>query len=303
MRRLLLDKNESFTYEPNELLVLSNYFTSKKDPQRNVFQQLNDFSYIKSWYESIVKNKLNAIIFHDGLNMDFVNKYQTSKIRFVKCEIGDMSLNDERFFIFYEFLKKMDKNNYVLVTDINDVIIRKSPLEFFLKSPDRLFLGRDEKVNWRSGTWNLNKLKEFELKTKTKFPSSYIYYPVFNAGLIGGKVTTVNKLFGMMTENFSTLNDEGNYNMVNLNWILFNYYYKPSNKFLINLFSYDFMWKVNISMHCGKLSFLKSIFRENISNSTQGIINSQMIYSGFPFNSLFKKFEDPQTSKAYLIHK
>lgn len=303
MKRIVDVINREY-FQTSELIVLSNYFTSKIDPQRGVNQSANDFNYIKNWYQSIIKNQLNGVVFHDGLEKEFIQKYQTEKVIFLECKLGLMSLNDERFFVFHEFLNFVNDNSYILITDINDVVVLRSPLDFFSNSPKKIFLGRDDHYSWRSGYWSLNKIKEFQIKTSIKIPSYFLCFPVFNAGLIGGKVTVINSLLSKMISILIEMKDSGNYNMVVLNWVLFNGYYKSKKYlFIFGLLPFDVFWKINFSMRKGKLSFLRSLFKEKISKNEEGVINSKLLYSGFPFNSLFKKFQHLGNTKAYLIHK
>lgn len=287
----------------NELVVLSNYFTSKIDPQRKIKQVSNNFDYIKEWYNSIIINDLKAIIFHDNLDFEFVSKYETEKIKFIKCSLGNMSLNDERFFVFNEYLNQIDNSCYILISDINDVIIRKSPLELFLKSPQKLFIGRDEQYNWRSRSWSLHEIREFHYKFNYKIPSSFLYCPMFNAGLIGGEVTIIRELLDNMQSLFVKINNHENNNMIVLNLILFKHFYFPLRYKIFDLINLNLFLKINASIIGGKISFLNIFFKETVTENNSGIVNSKRIFSGYPFNSLFKKFQSPENTSAYLIHK
>lgn len=302
MKRVL-ESILKFEIKKNELIVFSNYFTSKIDPQRKISQPTNNFDYIKNWYQSIIKNNLKAVIFYDELENSFVEKHENSNVIFVKCILGNMSLNDERFFVFNEFISLFEIDCYVLFTDINDVIINKSPLESFINSPEKIFVGRDELYNWRSSSWSLHKVMEFQYLTDFKIPASFLYFPIFNAGLIGGSAKNVKELFQRMETYFLKFNDSGNYNMIILNWVIFSYYYKPILTKSLDLINFNLFWKLNISMLTGKLSFLKSFFNHFVDENNKGVVNSKKVYSGYPFNSLFKKHESPNNTSAYLIHK
>jgi hypothetical protein len=302
MKRIL-ESTSKLEIETNELVVLSNYFTSKIDPQRKIKQVSNNFDYIKDWYNSIVINDLKAIIFHDNLDLEFVSKYETKKIKFIKCTLGKMSVNDERFFVFNEYLNQINNSCYILISDINDVIIKKSPLELFLMYPRKLFIGRDEYYNWRSGYWTLYEIREFHNKFKYKIPSSFLFCPMFNAGLIGGDVTIIREMLDKMESLFVNINSEGNYNMIVLNLTIFNHYYRPNKYKFLNFFNLNLFLKINASINGGKISFLRSFFNESVTANNSGVVNSKKIFSGYPFNSLFKKFESPENTSAYLIHK
>lgn len=286
-----------------QLIVMSTYFTSKFDPNRERKQENDEFSYIKKWYESVQEHKIKAFIFHDSLGLDFVNQYQTKNIHFIKCRLGIFSLNDERFFIYYEFLQKIQFDNFILFTDINDVEFNKNPLELFIKFPNKLFIGRGDRKNWGSSPWNINKLKLFNDNSGAKLPSSIFTYPVFNAGLIGGSYANIMELLSLMITEFEKINNCDNHNMAVLNFVIFRNYLKK--KYLI----LDF---VNFSIMGTIMKWRYRFFRKissknlkkfNLGKPGEGVVNEERIFSGSPFNSMFKKFEIKGKSKAYMIHK
>jgi hypothetical protein len=75
--------------------------TSKKDPQRAIYQPNDNYDYIKPWYETMIKQDMHGIIFYDKLSDEFITEHQTHKIIFKKCTIGKYSINDERFINIY----------------------------------------------------------------------------------------------------------------------------------------------------------------------------------------------------------
>ena len=180
MRRIVeMDQELKKSVLDTDLLILSNYFCSKKDPQRDIYQTNGDFNYISNWYYSVIENGILAIIFHDGLKKEFIQKYQKNNIKFVKCDLGEYSLNDERFFVFEEFLNYIPSKTFVLTTDINDVIINKTPLALFKENPDKIFIGRGDKLTWGRGIWTLGKMKEFYNNSNSKIDSDILCFPVF----------------------------------------------------------------------------------------------------------------------------
>jgi len=286
-----------------DFIILSNYFTTKADPQSNVSRASNDFEYIRLWYESVRRNNLYAVVFHDALEREFIDNYQTDKIIFIKCRLGRMSLNDERFFIFREFLEVVNNNCFLLTTDINDVVINKSPFDFISKHPEKIFLGRDEFYSWRSFSWSLSKLLEFRNRSNIKIPSDFLLSPIFNAGLIGGHVNTLKGLFDRMNVVLSKIGDSGNYNMALLNWVVFSNYTSFPRLNLVRRLPFFAFWKINNSILHGQLHFMKSCFRGQVIREEEGIVNTSNIYSGFPFCSLFKQYQTQEDTVAYLIHK
>ena len=50
-----------------ELYLVTCYFTRLKDPQHGIVRNIPDIKYIKPWYESVNRLKINGVIFHDNL--------------------------------------------------------------------------------------------------------------------------------------------------------------------------------------------------------------------------------------------
>ena len=64
-------------------IVVGIFGTKQKDPQINK-KMSSTMEYINNYYVSVKSLNLNAIIFHDNLTDQFVNKYTTHKITFWK---------------------------------------------------------------------------------------------------------------------------------------------------------------------------------------------------------------------------
>ena len=56
-------------------IYLASYFNTLPDYHKNTFTKSDDDNYIKEYYKSIQKNKLNCIIFYDNLSISFIQKY------------------------------------------------------------------------------------------------------------------------------------------------------------------------------------------------------------------------------------
>ena len=290
--------------QTHELIVLSTYFTSKKDPQRDVFQEENDFQYIKNWYESIVEHDLVAFVFHDGLSDSFIVEYQNWNVRFIECNLGAFSLNDERFFIYTEFFDFLPPDIFVLATDINDVVVNRNPISIFDKAPQKLFIGGGNIMEWRYSFWTLFKMKELYSKLNVKLPPDILYFPVFNAGLIGGRLENVRSLLSKMMTELDQIGDAGNYNMPILNYVLHRDYYNKQ-VWYIKWFNFSVVWNYCFFEYwlLKRLGILKYFRKVEIDTAADGIYENLSLYSGFPFNSMFKRNESKDTSMTFLIHK
>ncbi|WP_162340647.1 hypothetical protein [Cyclobacterium salsum] len=285
-----------------KLFVLSTYFSSKQDPVRGGYQDSDNFGYIENWYHSVLEHGLWAVVFYDKLSAGFIERYQTEKIIFIKCRLGGMSLNDERFFIYKEFIPHLPENAYVLTTDINDVVINKNPLSLLQRSPDKLFLGRGNRRVWKNGIWLLSSLKQFSNKYNQSLPISFFHYPVFNPGTIGGRKEKVTELFTKMIQVFQVLGDDKNYDMPVFNYVLKEYYYPKTNR-VDGKIPFGLAW--NFWFYAYRIQRkLESEYKKekyDLVTHQESVVENNKIVAGYPFVSMFSWYENP--SEAYLIHK
>ena len=284
------------------MIILSTYFSTKQDPVRGGFQQTDNFAYIQHWYNSVQLHDLEAVVFYDRLSEDFVQTYQTPKIRFVLCQLGNMSLNDERFFIYQEFIPWLPEGSFVLTTDINDVVINKNPLPLLQTKPEKLFVGRGNRKVWKNGIWTLSALRQFHQRFNRAIPLSFLDYPVFNPGTIAGRKDLILKLINQITQVFEVLADARNYDMPVFNYVLKENYY-PISGFWDGKVPFSLAW--NYCYYGYRLRRkLESKYRKekyDLESHQESVVENEKIYAGFPFVSMFSWFENP--SDAYLIHK
>lgn len=181
-------------------IVLSSYFTKKIHPNsindthvvgrmKNNHIENDFFPYIQKWYESIIKNDLNAVLFHDDLSDDFVSKHETDKIKFFK--VGDFiySNNDYRFFCFRDYLEEnkfICEHDFVFHTDASDVVVIKDPKELFIKYPEYSFFTCKDSIK-------INEFPYLEIHQKYNW-QDFIYcalnnniWDLINMGVVGGR--------------------------------------------------------------------------------------------------------------------
>lgn len=260
--------------EKYDKVVLTVYMTSKKDPQRQVFQEKNSYNYIKPWYETMKTKDLHGIIFYDNLTDEFINKYQTEKIIFYKAKLGKYSINDERYMIYKMFLELFPHYKYVLTTDVSDVEINKDPFELMESDPDKLYIGTNVVLDGpieRTPKWYDRrewKIVRFNKALKDKGYDSIGYtkneYQIYNVGLLGGKYSIAKSFIDDMCELILVADNNKNNNMLIANYIVIRKYMEGYNP-------------------------------ETFCTDT--------LVTGYPFNSIYKKYEKLGESPAALIHK
>lgn len=219
-------------WDASDKVVVTCYFTSKADPQAGVDPAHpgrvagDNYDYIRPWYESMVERGLHGIIFHDELSGEFVQTHETERIRFKKCGLGPYSLNDERFFIYYQYFAQTPYQ-YVLMTDVSDVRINRNPFE--LVNCDKfLYIGKDQDVSpvLRVSEWCLSKadLMVHHSKGQLDIDEDFFEMPVLNAGTIGGSRASIVELLRRMLEVFVILDNDLNNNMMVLHYVLYHWF-------------------------------------------------------------------------------
>ncbi len=182
-------------------IILTSYFISKTDFQRGIRQEKDNYEYIVHWYTSIIRLKMNGIIFYDNLSDSFIKKYQNKYIKFIKIKLGDLSLYVERFIIYYDYLKK-NKYDNIFMTDISDVWFKKDPFKLINDKYD-LYVGSELCKNNMS-KWMIKGFNTIyggmseEVKNKI----------ILNAGIIGGRYIAVLKLLDLFIQELKKLEED-----------------------------------------------------------------------------------------------
>lgn len=197
-------------------IILSTYLT-----KHNAFNQHDStlgckkdcFELIRKWYDSVVKLNLNAVIFHNELTDTFIQQLQNNFVTFVKWDFQNRpSYNDERYFIFENYIDRTSDIKNIFYTDIFDVIFYRNPFEMIRE--DTLCVGSEEMKSDSSYSWVNKKLKLLNLPT-LKRPQT-----VFNAGICGGPRPVFLFLMREMIRIMTNLDKEVNSNMAVFNYCL-----------------------------------------------------------------------------------
>jgi hypothetical protein len=177
--------------------IFTTYFTSEKDPQRPFIWANDDFSIIKNFYNSVVKYNLHCFIFYDNCSDEFVQKYQTDKIKFVKYDARNKNMVDERWSLYYTYLKHNENIKKLLCLDISDVVILKNPFNFM--SNDTVYVGDEECLN-RQNRWMLDRYEMIGFDIRNIFDKK-----VLNCGILGASrehmLDITKKIGDIITEN------------------------------------------------------------------------------------------------------
>jgi len=164
--------------------ILTSYFTSKKDPQRERYRQIENFDLMRGWWESLHEHEMEAVIFHDELSESFRSRYNSDQITYRQVELGPRSTNDERFYKYLDYLTEHKEIKLVLLTDLFDIEFYDNPFELF-DSDHRLYCGGEERAVAES-SWIQKKLRTI----KMCMPNQKIDFQdqtLINPGILGGE--------------------------------------------------------------------------------------------------------------------
>ena len=323
---------EEFVKPNIDNVILSCYFTSKRDPIHaaeceNKHQKKDNYEYIKPLYDSVKKLNLHLVIFHDGLSSDFLKKYQINNIFFVKTKLlGGLSINDERYIIYYQFLLKYKYKN-VLTSDISDVYVAKNPFNLIDNFDLNQYKDLEEIVN--SDLDERTKWKKIAKIYNLRYSQYEIKYFINSVKKLNMNIS--NKLFiGMNTMIRDTFTRDW---FIRRAWKIdpFNQVLKDNN--------YDdkgFLDESQQIYNCGLvmaeynkmiyflekfIEILLMMAKKREHNNWNMVIANYVInkfycnhydtdnfttdlaHSGFPFNSMYKKNENIDKTPSCLIHK
>jgi hypothetical protein len=163
--------------------IITTYFTSEKDPQRPHVWANDDFSIIKNFYYSVLKHNLNCIILIDNSTDDFIKKYQTDKITFVRCDSVGLNMVDIRWGLYNKLLKNRPDILRAFFVDISDVVILKNAFDFI--ESDRIYCGDEEMIN-SENKWMIHRYELINQPEINILNNKYINKKVLNAGILGG---------------------------------------------------------------------------------------------------------------------
>ncbi len=199
--------------------VMSTYFTTVKNPQNlAVTIARNKFNFMQDWLISANKLGIQAIIFHDSLEDNFIqrihNKYENVVFQKVTEFKGQRSPNDYRFYLQYDYLKKHPEISNVLLSDIRDTTLYRDPFEVMqVLGSSMVYVGLD--VSYYTNSWShlypkglINACYRRDSNT-----ISVTSDPFYNAGAIGGTRQVMVNYLRQITDSLNTAPHSRNCNM------------------------------------------------------------------------------------------
>jgi hypothetical protein len=202
--------------------IFTTFFTKGNDPQRTQNWIPDDFNKIKDFYNSILLNNLNCNIFHDSFSEEFIDKYQTKKVNFIRSDSSGLNLLDVRWSIYKRYLENDSLIDNIFCVDISDVVVLNDP--FIHIENDRIYCGDEEEINEKSN-WMLHGydcLKNQEIKDNA---FNYLPKKILNAGILGGQKNIIYDVICKIVDILETSNvQHATVDMSALNYVLYTYY-------------------------------------------------------------------------------
>ena len=146
----------------------------------------SDINYIKKWYDSVLSNKLKAVVFHDNLDDALVEEYSNDLVSFVRVEPTEYSNNDYRFFCFRDFLLNIDsKPDVVFHTDASDVVIVKDPIHLIEENKSIDYFACKDSIMLNEFPY-MKIHEHFGWGDSFNFMINYTSWELINMGVVGG---------------------------------------------------------------------------------------------------------------------
>jgi hypothetical protein len=207
--------------EPFPSVLLTTYFASKPDPQTGSFVPRQNYAYIEPWHRSVQATGDHGVIFHDHLPDRFVSRYETDRIRFLRCDLGACNMNDERFLLYLLFLID-NPCAHVFMTDAADVTVTRSPFPLAAAGgPRKILVGRDRFNLNRHCGWIGQMIAGYETRTGRRIETSFSASPLYNAGIVGGPFYPALYLLVRLVAMLLEANGPDEYDMFALNYVIY----------------------------------------------------------------------------------
>lgn len=217
----------------SEPIFISAYFSLDRDLHKNVQLESDDFSYIKSYYKSIVRNDLSSVIITDSISQEFVERYRNRNVDFhiIKCfpSIDHLLLHDKRFFYYLYLMSMKVDQEYFLFSDVSDVIVLNPVTKIMTLDPKVLYVNH-ENDNILNNIWFNQYLIDLEWpgEEEEKLRKLFRGKQILNCGVImGHRDLLMNVLIDMvqfMISSYNRYNIKKPLDMLAINYVVYTQY-------------------------------------------------------------------------------
>ncbi|CAE7195994.1 GATL10 [Symbiodinium pilosum] len=211
------------------LMVLTSYFTTKKDWQRGKYVKPT-FSKVQKLYQTAVTNGLTVSVLYDELPQDFLDVYTSERFRFVQVNLTQFDkkygVNDVRYFFFERLVQQNRDWKYIFIVDAFDVRSGMSPCPAL--QPGKIYVG-GEQDRLKKHPWMKARFQKMGGKYNQWYTTKVTdKLKILNCGITGGQRDVMLKLLSRMVQVLQDpalairqKNEDINLNMAALNYILY----------------------------------------------------------------------------------
>ncbi len=195
-------KEKAVQIDEEKRVLFSTYFTHNKQFVRPYRE--NSFQFVKGFVVTAKKYNAHIVLYYDQIDPSYKKRLLTfyPNIEFIQY-IGNFysrTINDARFFIMYDYLKKHPEIDRIILQDLRDGVYLTDPFEVMELAGDYLYVGKD--ISFRrefcAPGYDLCEKKHKYLFTHPR------PYPMLNAGTLGG---TRHMVIGFLEELIKSFNE------------------------------------------------------------------------------------------------
>jgi hypothetical protein len=182
-------------FQPNTDVIMACHITGAYDVNRNTTLDNDKYELVRDWAESVAKQQLQGIIFHNNFTLETCEKFKNDSISFIKIDYNNQfNPNVYRYFVYNDFLQHhVQFFKSIFVTDITDVTLLNNPFidSYFIENSTAIFCGDEPKTlnnDWmRDHSTNLRK----NISDYAEYESKFGFETLLNCGVIGGKAPII----------------------------------------------------------------------------------------------------------------
>lgn len=183
-------------------VIFTTLFVKEKNPvhaRKDVSKDLA--GYIREWHLSMTINKVNAIIFHDGLPEDLVESFTNEYVKFKQVPEIRHNACDARWMVYAEEVKNIEPGTYIFCNDISDVVMGGNPFVENAGLADGILYTGDEPAKLKH-PWIQKRNEDLvdKLPEVYEFIKNNTELRTLNPGIIGGSYDIMKEYFTIMAE-------------------------------------------------------------------------------------------------------
>ncbi len=183
-------KFENFKLYKKDNFIVSIYLTGGR--HYGNFPRKKSIEHLRVWSESLLKNNLTGIMFHNCFTLEEISTFQNLPVKFIEVSMPKRYASGMfRFELYNKFLEQFaDCIDNIFFTDSTDLDVLKNPFIQPNYSRDKIYIGYEPVIKdnkWMKGATNGFKQYDELCKKDKLFANS----PLLNAGLVGGSLESV----------------------------------------------------------------------------------------------------------------